>query len=159
MTRFQGAWREGLAIAVCSVIFGFSYTFVQGKGLFAQPAPGQTSLGAVSASPSLIAVQEALSFFQSGEAVFIDSRHEFDYKLGHIRGAVNLPLAEFDKKGDVVASLPRNKPLIVYCDGAECNSSIELATKLMESGFTSVKVFFAGWSEWRNQHLPMAVTQ
>ncbi|HLA68837.1 MAG TPA: rhodanese-like domain-containing protein [Bacteroidota bacterium] len=159
MTRFDKAWREGLAIAICSVVFGFSYTFVQEKGLFAKPASRRATLGTVSAAPSVIEIQEALSLFQSGEAVFVDSRHGFDYKLGHIRGALNLPLEEFDTKADVIASLPRNKILITYCDGADCNSSIELATKLMESGFTSVKVFFAGWNEWQGQRLPMAVTQ
>lgn len=159
MTRFQKAWRESLAIILCSVILGFSYTFVQEKGVFAGPAPERTLPGTASAAPAIVQVQDALSLYQSGEAVFVDSRHEFDYKLGHIRGAINLPLAEFDNKEDIVASLPRNKILIVYCDGADCNSSMELSMKLMESGFRSVKVFFAGWNEWQNQHLPTAVSQ
>lgn len=159
MTRFQTAWRESLAIALCSVVLGFSYTFVQEKGLFAKPAPQRVTLGTLSAAPSIIDVQEALSLYQEGKAVFIDARHEYDYKLGHIRGAVNLPMADFDNKADVLASLPKNKTLVTYCDGADCNSSIELATKLIESGFSSVKVFFAGWNEWQGQRLPVAVTQ
>lgn len=159
MTRFQRAWREGLAIIACSVILGFSYTFVREKGLFAGASQGRTVLGTVPGSPGMIEIQDALRLFQSGEAVFVDSRHEFDYKLGHIKGAVNLPLAEFETKEDVVGSLPRNKSLIVYCDGADCNSSLELSTKLIEAGFTSVKVFYAGWNEWQNQHLPTAVSE
>jgi rhodanese-related sulfurtransferase len=158
MTRFQTAWRESLAIVLCSVVLGFSYTFVQQKGLFAKPASQRTALG-TSAAPSIIDVQEALSLYQEGEAVFLDARHEYDYKLGHIRGAINLPLADFDNKADVLASLRRDKTLITYCDGADCNSSIELATKLIGSGFSSVKVFFAGWNEWQGQRLPIAVTQ
>jgi len=159
MTRFHTAWRESLAIILCSLVLGFSHTFVQGKGIFAQPAPQRISLGTSSAAPSIIDIQEALNLFQSEEAVFVDARHEYDFKLGHIRGAINLPLAEFETKADVVSSLPKNKTLITYCDGAECNSSIELATKLIESGFSSVKVFYSGWNEWQNQRLPVAVTQ
>lgn len=158
MTRFQKAWRESLVIAGCAVILGFSYTFVQGKGFFAGPASPSAS-GQVSATPQIIHIQEALNLFQSGEAIFVDTRHEFDYNLGHIRGALNLPLAEFDSKQEVISSLGRNKTIITYCDGAECNSSVEVATKLAESGFTSVKVFFAGWNEWQNQGLPVTVKE
>ncbi len=156
MTRFQNAWRESLAITICAVILGFSYTFVQEKGLFAGPASARITQGA---APQIIEIQEALSLYQSGDAVFVDTRHEFDYNLGHIKGAVNLPLAEFDTKTEVVSSLPRNKTIVTYCDGAECNSSVELATRLMGSGFGSVKVFFAGWNEWRQQGLPVAVKE
>jgi len=159
VTRFQTSWRESLSITVCAVILGFSYTFVQEKGLFAGPASARTASGQVSAAPQIIEIQEALNLYQSGNAVFVDARHEFDYKLGHIKGAVSLPLAEFAAKSEIVSSLPRNRPIVTYCDGAECSSSVELATLLMESGFTSVKVFFAGWNEWRNQGLPTAVKE
>ncbi len=156
MTRFQIAWRESVGIVVCSLILAFSYTFVQQKGLFAKSAPQQATLGTLSEAPTLIDVQEALDLYQGGEALFIDARHEFDYNLGHIRGSVNLPLAEFDNRAEFVSSLPKDKILITYCDGANCNSSIELASKLIQAGFPQVRVFFAGWNEWQGQRLPMA---
>ncbi|MEX2117657.1 MAG: rhodanese-like domain-containing protein [Bacteroidota bacterium] len=102
----------------------------------------------------MIHIAEAKHRFESGGALFIDARHAFDFAHGHIRGAVNLPLDEFDSRAGFVDSLPKNKILITYCDGVECNSSIGLASKLRDAGFSGVRIFFAGWSEWQNQNLP-----
>lgn len=156
MTRIALASREGLGILVCSIILGFTYTSVQEKGFFAPEKRTRVSLGSV--APEMIELQQALDLFQAGNAVFVDSRHAFDYKLGHILGALNLPLSDYDSSPEAVRSLPRNKTLVTYCDGAECNSSIELATKLKEAGFSDVRVFFGGWNEWQNQKLPTGVS-
>lgn len=159
MSRFRPAFREALTILLCSAIFGFAYTFVQGKGFFGTPPPRSVTLELPTSSPAIVYLPEAKNMFESGKALFIDSRHEFDFKLGHIKGAVNLPLAEFDRHADLVSSLPKEKPLVVYCDGAECNSSVELAVKLRERGLRDVRVFFAGWAEWQNQKLPTEGTR
>lgn len=107
----------------------------------------------------MIGVQEAQELFQSGTALFVDSRHEFDYKLGHIKGAVNIPLKDFGTRMDVLAKLPRDRTLVTYCDGAECNSSIELASRLHMAGFSGVKIFFEGWNVWKSLNLPTEAAQ
>ena len=103
----------------------------------------------------MISLATAKELFESNNALFIDARHEFDYQAGHIRGAVNIALNKFDTHLTRLNKISKDKLLIVYCDGAECNSSIELAVKLMESGFTNVKVFFGGWQEWNSAKLPI----
>ena len=103
----------------------------------------------------MITLAAAQELFASNNLLFIDARHEFDYQAGHIRGAVNIPLKMFDAQLARLNTIARDKLLIVYCDGAECNSSIELAVKLTESGFTNVKVFFGGWQEWSSAGLPI----
>jgi rhodanese-related sulfurtransferase len=92
--------------------------------------------------------------FEAGNGIIIDSRSEFDYELGHIRGSVNLPLKEFEARKSMLNSWPKDTLLITYCDGQECNSSMELAEKLAESGFTNVKFFFGGWTEWHQRQSP-----
>ncbi len=92
--------------------------------------------------------------FDTGEAVFVDSRHPFDFRMGHIRSAINIPLNELSTKQRAIASLPRDKTIVVYCDGSECNSSIELAAKLYEQGLGGVKIFFGGWQEWTAKKFP-----
>ena len=103
----------------------------------------------------MITLAAAKELFASNNSIFIDARHEFDYQAGHIRGAVNIPLKMFDAQFTLLNKISKDKVLIVYCDGAECNSSIELAVKLTESGFTNVKVFFGGWQEWNSAGLPI----
>ena len=153
MTRFQRAVREALAIALVGATLGFAYTALQGRGVFAPDGP-QTSVS-VSASPTMVQLPEALRLFELNQALFIDARHTFEYSRGHIPGAVSLPIGEFDTATDLLASLPKDKVLITYCDGAECNSSINLAAKLHETGFSGVRIFFGGWNEWTGQDLPI----
>ena len=120
------------------------------KGIFAEEVP--------SARPQpvlpLIHLDEATVLFHSGEALFIDARHAFDYRLGHIKGAINIPLAEYDRMKEAIDAIPKEKTIVVYCDGAECNSSIRFAVKLSEEGFGNVKIFFGGWREWDGKSLP-----
>ena len=92
--------------------------------------------------------------YQTGSALFVDARHDFDYKLGHIKGALNVPLKEYDGTKSLLASVPKDRLIIAYCDGAECNSSIELSAKLMNDGFKNVRIFFGGWHDWLSARLP-----
>lgn len=59
-----------------------------------------------------ITLAEAKKDFDTGEAVFIDTRSSSSYDNERISGAVNIPKAEFEGK---YQSLPKDKKLIVYC--------------------------------------------
>ncbi|MFQ6109338.1 MAG: rhodanese-like domain-containing protein [Candidatus Aminicenantales bacterium] len=103
-----------------------------------------------------ITLAEAEELFARREAIFIDSRPARDYSEGHILGALNIPLEEQRKK-DLLSllSLPPEQTLVVYCDGDECQSSVELSKILHQQGFSSIKVFFGGWVEWVEAGLPI----
>lgn len=148
----RSAVREASVILLASIALGFSYTYVTSKGLFAPPKLRQATTPA-SAAPEFISYEEAVALFNAGAALFVDARHEYDYKLGHIKGAINVPLQDFALERSPLSSLPKDTLIVTYCDGAECNSSIELAQKLAAAGFTKVKMFFGGWNEWKQHHL------
>jgi rhodanese-related sulfurtransferase len=143
---------EALLLLVAAIVLGVAYTFVTNQGFFAKT---QSVQPAATSNMEIISLAKAEELFESHNALFIDARHEFDYQEGHIRGAVNVALKKFDTQISRLNNIPKDKLLIVYCDGAECNSSIELTLKLMESGFTNVKVFFGGWQEWNSAKLPI----
>ena len=149
--------REALLITAAAAVLGFRYTFLTEKGFFARARTTDSTL--TGPSPSSIDLNESRALFESGKAVFIDSRHAFDFRRGHIRAALNIPLTEMDSMQKTITSLPRGRILIVYCDGVECNSSIELASKLHAQGFGGVRIFFGGWQEWTSQKLPVEVSQ
>ncbi len=152
---FRQALNEAAIIFAAAVVLGFAYTGVMGKGIFVESQPTSLRSATSTASgPATISLEEARRLFEAGTAIFIDARHEFDYKLGHIKGAVPLPLKEFDQKKEIVTSLPKDKLIVVYCDGAECNSSVELGAKLFLAGFSNVKIFFGGWRDWQANKLP-----
>jgi rhodanese-related sulfurtransferase len=144
--------REVLLIVGLAILLGFVFTFITKQGFFSSKSSSNSS---VKNSLEIIPLQKAKELFESKEALFIDSRHEFEYKLGHIEGAINIALNELESKSTRLDSIPKNKLIIIYCDGADCNSSVELGVKCLESGFTNIKIFFGGWQEWKNANFPI----
>lgn len=97
----------------------------------------------------------ARQFFTGGVAIFLDAREFEDYWAGHIEGAVSVPYTEFQDNSASVEQLDRSTCLVTYCDGDECQSSIDLAVRLSEMGFTDVWFYFGGWNEWSAAGLPI----
>jgi rhodanese-related sulfurtransferase len=155
LIRLRQGSREAAILLLAAAALGFIYTAATEKGMFAPPPPAAPIVVAGIVAPAMITREQAQTDFESGSALFIDARHEFDYKLGHIKGAINIPLRMYDKKKDLLTSVPKNRLLVVYCDGAECNSSIELSTTLAKEGYTDVKIFFGGWRDWSSANLPI----
>jgi rhodanese-related sulfurtransferase len=107
-------------------------------------------------SIQFIGIFEAEDLFVGGNAVFLDSRTEEKYLEGHILGAVNIPFESGERVVEEQMSFPREKTLIVYCDGNECQSSVLLAKALAKYGFEDIRVFFGGWVEWVAAGLPQS---
>ena len=145
------ALREALLLLVMAIGVGVAYTWFTHQGFFTKVQPGPSPSNS---NLEMISLATAKEHFESGNALFVDARHEYDFQQGHIRGAVNIPLKDIDVQIARLGKISKDKFLIVYCDGAECNSSIELSVKLTESGFTNVKIFFGGWQEWISAKLP-----
>ncbi len=148
--RLKTGARDALYILVAAIVMGFAYTAIMKKGFFFRPE-GQV-YGAV--APVFVSYEEAVQLFKSGGVLFVDARHEYDYSQGHIKGAINVPLADFKLQNSPLSDIKREHPIVTYCDGAECNSSIELAKLLSAAGFTKVKMFFGGWNEWQSHNQP-----
>lgn len=106
-------------------------------------------------SITFISLEEAEELFSKGETLFIDSRDKKDFREGHILGAVNIPFVQHKEKGLDLHFVPRQKTLVVYCDGSECQSSVALSKVLHKKGFAPIKVFFGGWKEWQKKRLPV----
>jgi len=104
----------------------------------------------------LIPFDEAKDKFLTGSAVFIDARTPELYQEGHIQGALNVPLADFNQMMErVLTELPEEALIVTYCDGEDCDLSAQLALKLREIGYENVRVLHNGWSLWKNHHLPI----
>jgi rhodanese-related sulfurtransferase len=104
----------------------------------------------------LIPFKEAEEQFLTGSAIFFDARTPELYQKGHIRGARNLPIGEFDQLADkVFMNFPEDTLFVTYCDGEDCALSGELALKLKEIGYENVRVLHNGWSVWKSHQLPV----
>jgi rhodanese-related sulfurtransferase len=148
-----------LFIIALGVFLGFGTNF----RLIKQFLGGEFQYGFISSeeypSVSFIMLPEAEGLFSMNEAQFIDSRNVEAYKAGHIAGAVNIP---YEEKSDTSLlaelSIPKEKILVIYCDGSECQSSVGLSRFLHEQGFTDIRVFFGGWKEWQMEGLPTEIS-
>lgn len=108
--------------------------------------------------PPAVSLDYAMMKFQSQGTIFVDARYPEDYKLGHVKGAINFPYEEFEKhSSQVLPKLSFDKEIITYCDGTECETSLLLARELRDRGYKNVKIFFGGWSEWQKAELPVEV--
>jgi rhodanese-related sulfurtransferase len=107
------------------------------------------------AAADRITLDQAKTAWQSGDAILLDARDAKDYTAGHIAGALNLSIENFDTAFPAVR--PRLAPeqsLVLYCDGAHCDQSLRLLLRLRPLGYTNAHVLVNGWTEWKRAKLP-----
>ncbi len=83
----------------------------------------------------------------------VDTQPKGAYDLGHVRGAMSFPWAsELKSPG----KLPKNKILVLYCDCAHEEDSIDVADQLTKKwGYTNLRLLEGGWSKWQELGYPM----
>ncbi len=114
---------------------------------------------AVAGDPPFITINDAQLEHQLGGTLFVDARDSTEFKCGTIPGSVNLPfdyLPEANLAGHIDSSLGRiakDKPIIIFCSGEECDLSLHLARNLQSLGYTKLSIFFGGAREWEKNDL------
>jgi len=103
--------------------------------------------------PKAITLEQAYKLFNKG-IKFVDARDEADYLAGYISSAVNIPFDDFDNHKQKLEKLSKEKPMVIYCAGTDCDLSILLGNLLFEQGYKQVYVFFGGWNEWLSSNYP-----
>ena len=101
-------------------------------------------------------VDQARELYDSGDYIFVDARSPEDYEEGHIKGAVSLPVGQFEEK--IAAFLERYPPeasIVTYCSGRTCLDSHHLAESLMEFGYDKISVFIDGFPGWEAEGHPI----
>lgn len=68
--------------------------------------------------------------------IIIDVREPFEYKMGHVEGSINLPPAALMAGAKVLAGVPKDSKIVLYCrSGARSNASMHY---LRQMGFTNL---------------------
>lgn len=91
---------------------------------------------------------------RDGLVTLIDVRPPDEFALGHVPGAINVPLA------DLQARLPEIDPdreIVAYCRGPWCVMSFEAVAALRKRGFQARRLE-DGLPEWKAAGLPVEVT-
>lgn len=104
------------------------------------------------ASAGGLSPDQAVQLINREKAVVVDVCEPAEFAAGHVNGAKNVPVSEFEKR---LPEVVKNKtlPLILTCaSGARANRVAALAKKL---GYEQTHVLAGGMGAWRTANLPI----
>lgn len=88
---------------------------------------------------------------RSGTVTILDVRPEDEFALGHLPGAVNIPLDALEAR---LGEIDPAQEIVAYCRGPYCVLSYEAVAQLRARGF-KVRRLEDGLPEWRAAGLPV----
>ena len=94
---------------------------------------------------------ELLDRLRAGAAAVLDVRPEDEFQQGHLPGALNIPLAQVERR---LAELPPDREIVAYCRGPWCVLSFEAVAALRQRGFQARRLE-DGFPEWKVAGLPI----
>jgi rhodanese-related sulfurtransferase len=83
------------------------------------------------------------------KVLLIDARPNPKYLAGTIPTSLNIPDTQIGQFIGQLDKVAKDKEIIVFCGGWECEKSPIVAGYLKEHGFTNVKLYQAGEPEWK----------
>lgn len=86
------------------------------------------------------------------KAILIDARPNPKYLSGTIPSSINIPDTQIDKYIGQLDKVAKDKEIIVFCGGWDCEKSPIVAGHLKSKGFTNVKLYQAGEPEWATKN-------
>jgi len=95
--------------------------------------------------------EELVDRLKAGLVTVLDLRPEDEFALGHLPGALNIPLGELETR---LADFDPEQEIIAYCRGPYCVLSYEAVAVLRARGF-KVRRLEDGLPEWRAAGLPI----
>lgn len=133
-----------LARLVFLLAFLFPLQALAGQGLTPESIKGGT----------VLTVEEAKAWFDSGKALFVDVRNPINYGRGHIRKAHAAPYD--DKKEGAgprqafLKNLPSDKgaPIVMYSHGETGWKSFHVARDAIKAGYRNVMWMREGFKGW-----------
>lgn len=99
-----------------------------------------------------ISRKDLLKKSRAGEVTVLDVRPPDEFAMGHVRGAVNVPLRDLAAR---LAEFDPSQEIVAYCRSHYCVLSYEAVAALRARGFT-VRRLEDGFPEWRAAGLPVA---
>ena len=88
------------------------------------------------------------------ELVLVDALSPMSFARSHLPGAINLTPDWVD--GRARRRIPdQDTAIVVYCESADCDSSLIVANRLLELGYRNVLHYAEGKRDWEEAGLPL----
>ncbi|MEQ9640576.1 MAG: metalloregulator ArsR/SmtB family transcription factor [Alphaproteobacteria bacterium] len=98
-----------------------------------------------------VARTDLVDRMKAGIVTVLDVRPADEFALGHLPGAVNIPLGELERR---LAEFDPAQEIVAYCRGPYCVLSYEAVARLRARGY-QVRRLEDGLPEWRAAGLPV----
>jgi ArsR family transcriptional regulator len=92
-----------------------------------------------------ISREELTARLKDGVVTVLDVRPEHEFALGHLPGAVNIPVEELERR---LLDLPKGDEIVAYCRGPYCVMSFEAVAALRAKGY-KIRRLEDGFPEWK----------
>jgi ArsR family transcriptional regulator len=89
--------------------------------------------------------EELVARLKDGLVTVLDVRPEEEFALGHLPGAINIPIPQLERR---LAELPKRREIIAYCRGPYCVMSFEAVAALRAKGYR-IRRLEDGFPEWK----------
>jgi rhodanese-related sulfurtransferase len=86
--------------------------------------------------------------------VLIDALGPMSYAMSHLPGAINITPDWIDDRARRRIR-DADTEVVVYCADITCNSSVDVANRLLELGYRNVRHYAAGKRDWVDAGLPL----
>lgn len=145
----RASYFDFLLVLGISFLLALTFNFLNPRGIPLIP-PQPEPVPAISAP---VAMRE----YEQKKAVIVDAMPNHFFKLEHIKGALNLPPAQFDLM--YMASFSRNenkdRDIIVYGSTVSGPYDLQTANKLILRGYRNVRVLAGGLEAWEANGYPV----
>ena len=98
--------------------------------------------------------EDLMQRMRDGLVTVLDVRPRDEFALGHIPGALNVPIGELESR---LVDFDPDREIVAYCRGAYCVMSFEAVATLRARGF-AVRRLEDGMPEWRAAGLQVEMT-
>jgi rhodanese-related sulfurtransferase len=154
--RVGSAVAQAACLVVAAVAAYAGYRFWSGSGYLSESrvvvAVQDSHLGTFLPK---VGVKEMAKLVDAPGVTVVDARKSVDYDLGHLPGAISVPVnataAQYD---EALATVPENSTIVVYSQTRYCTFGYTVAKQLMALGYRNIIVFRGGYKEWSDQEQP-----
>jgi len=146
--------RLGFLQAILLVVFAFGlglgYHRLSGSGLLRESnAVKEVVRNHLADFLSIVRAEDIPGLIHS-DTVFVDCRFPREFALGHLPGAINVPVFFGQQERlEAMGATRKNKRVVLYCKSKGCLYSGEVALRLLDDGYSNLSLFRGGWDKWQ----------
>ena len=96
-----------------------------------------------------VSVDEFAKVIADNQVQLIDTRTEAEFNEGHIPGAINIDVNEFDFESKVDQKIDKTRPIALYCRGGR-RSKIA-AERIVALGYDDITELNTGFLSWTGE--------